>query len=366
MVLFAFNFGLMAQVFTNKVVGEKKSEQRDSLKQTAYPYLLPIWGEKVTNLGFDLPYSAGFSSQYIYQESDILINNLLVGFNNGTMFDLDEVVRFNSATAQTNGLNVRPDIWLFPFLNVYGIFARSNNKTTVDFGVYVPGDFHLDPDLGFQWNWVKAMDFDTEANFEATTYGFGMTPTMGVGGGFLALDLNWSWSDIPELSEPARVFVFGPRAGKNFQFGRKEQSLAVWVGGFRVKMNTGTSGSLNINEILPNLDEQLGSAMAKVEAGQVAVDDWWGGLSLGEKADPVNIAKYAAANKALGVAGNALDAASRAETIQYSLDKRQHNAWNFVVGSQYQYNKSWAVRAEVGFLGTRTQVITGLQYRFGL
>jgi hypothetical protein len=27
---------------------------------------------------------------------------------------------------------------------------------------------------------------------------------------------------------------------------------------------------------------------------------------------------------------------------------------------------SWMVRAEAGFLGDRTQVITGLQYRFGL
>jgi hypothetical protein len=358
--------GLSAQIFSNKVVGEKKNEKIDSLKHSSYPYLLPIWGEKVSQLGFDLPYSAGFSSQYIYQKSEIQISELMVGFNNGTMFDLDEIVRFNKATAQTSGLNVRPDLWVFPFLNVYGIFARSNNKTNVDFGIYVPGDFSIDPDLGFQWDWVKAMDFKTTANFEATTYGFGLTPTMGVAGGFAAFDMNWSWSDIPELDKPAKVFVFGPRFGKNFQFGHPGQSLAVWVGGFRVKMETGTSGSLGIDEILPNFDEQLEGALEKISAGQIAVNEWWDGLSLGEKTDPVNIAKYAAANKALSVAGSALDAASRAETVQYGLDKRQKKMWNFIVGSQYQYNKNWAVRAEIGFLGSRTQVITGLQYRFGL
>lgn len=40
--------------------------------------------------------------------------------------------------------------------------------------------------------------------------------------------------------------------------------------------------------------------------------------------------------------------------------------WNFLIGSQFQYNKHMMFRAEVGFLGSRTQVLAGLQYRFGL
>ena len=53
-------------------------------------------------------------------------------------------------------------------------------------------------------------------------------------------------------------------------------------------------------------------------------------------------------------------------TVQYSLDKRPEDMWNFIVGSQYQINKSWMFRAEVGFLNSRTHVIAGAQYRFGL
>jgi hypothetical protein len=40
--------------------------------------------------------------------------------------------------------------------------------------------------------------------------------------------------------------------------------------------------------------------------------------------------------------------------------------WNLIVGGQYQMNRSWMFRAEVGFLTSRTHVITGVQYRFGL
>lgn len=40
--------------------------------------------------------------------------------------------------------------------------------------------------------------------------------------------------------------------------------------------------------------------------------------------------------------------------------------WNFVVGSQFQLNKSWMIRAEYGHASGRDQVFCGLQYRFDL
>jgi long-subunit fatty acid transport protein len=52
--------------------------------------------------------------------------------------------------------------------------------------------------------------------------------------------------------------------------------------------------------------------------------------------------------------------------VQYSLDKRPEDMWNFIVGSQYQINRNWMFRAEFGFLGSRTHLIAGAQYRFGL
>jgi hypothetical protein len=36
------------------------------------------------------------------------------------------------------------------------------------------------------------------------------------------------------------------------------------------------------------------------------------------------------------------------------------------LGAQYQYNKHFMLRAEYGFLGSRKQFLTSLQYRFGL
>src|SRR5262249_12046238 len=155
--------------------------------------------------GFKLQLPFGINLNYLTQKSDIVINNLNVGFNNGPMYNLDEIVRFNSAQATTNGLNICPDFWLLPFLDVYGIFARSKTSTSIDAGVWIPQD---------DSTWTEIFPLSTKANFNATTVGFGITPTMGVGGFFMAFDMNFSWSDIDELEKPAFAFIFDPRIGK--------------------------------------------------------------------------------------------------------------------------------------------------------
>ena len=116
----------------------------------------------------------------------------------------------------------------------------------------------------------------------------------------------------------------------------------------------------------------MDNGLEKVAEKQVAVDNWWNGLSNVEQANPANIAKHSAADRALEAAGGFLSAVdgalSTAETssVQYSLDKAPKDMWNFIVGTQYQYNKHIMFRAEYGFLGTRQQFIGGIQYRFGL
>jgi len=354
-----------SQYTTDKVMGPKNQALADSLKQSTYPYMLPIWGKKVVAKGFNIPKSAGLSIQYVYQSSDILISDLSVGFNHGQMYPLDQIIRFNSATATTNGVNIRPDFWLFPFLNVYALFAKSKTSTEIDAGVWLPTDSA----------WKQITNLHTKANFNATTFGFGLTPTVGIRGYFLALDANFSWSDIEELAKPAFVFVFGPRFGKNIPIKKKkDMSVAFWAGGFRVQMGSATSGSINATDILPldQWQQKVNTGYTNVAEKQAKVDNWWNGLSSTEQKNPVNVAKHETANRVLGTFGNVLDQASQIVSnagdgsVQYSLSKTQKQKWNFIIGSQYQFNRSWMLRVEYGFLGTRQQLIAGLQWRFNL
>ncbi len=359
------NIHIQAQVFTNKEVGKKNSSLADSLKQTEYPYSLPIWGAKVTKAGYNLPYSAGLSAQYFWQESDLIIDNLQVGFNNGQKFNLDGLVRFDKAVATASAVTVRPDIWLLPFLNIYAIFGRAQASTEVGFGVWIPDSTNTEKEI---------FSTSTVVEFTSSTAGLGLTPTIGVAGGFLALDMNFTWTDVPQLEDPAFTFVFGPRLGKNFKFAKPERTIAVWAGGFRVALNSVTEGSINLSEVFEadEIQNKLDDGSLKLNDAQQQVDEWWANLTPAEQANPVNNAKYEAANAVFARVGQILNQAEIAvsnieqSTVQYSMDKKPKDKWNFIIGSQFQLNKHLMIRAEYGFLSSRTQIMTGLQYRFGL
>lgn len=48
------------------------------------------------------------------------------------------------------------------------------------------------------------------------------------------------------------------------------------------------------------------------------------------------------------------------------MDKQVKDMWNFITRAQYQLNKNFMFHAEVRFFGSRSQIITDNQYRFGL
>ncbi len=362
LILLGYAYAAQSQVFSNKEVGKRNQGVIDSLKSSEYPYTLPILGKKAAKAGYTLPLSAGFSAQYIWQESELTIDNLQVGFNNSELVNLDGIISFNKAIAKSNGINVRPDIWIFPFLNVYAVFAKVESSTSIDISMNVPNGESQ----------TEIMNLVTEAKFSGMTTGFGLTPTMGVGGGWIALDMNFTWTDIEALDRPAYAFVFGPRFGKNFKLKNPNRNINFWVGGFRVNLNSDTNGSLAFSDLfdVDQANSKIENGLIKVEEAQQTLETWYSGLSMAEQKLYQGV--YDKANTRIQQVTTLLNAASIAadkidsSTVQYALDKKQKNLWNFVVGSQFQINPSWMVRVEYGFLGTRNQFIGGLQYRFGL
>jgi hypothetical protein len=356
---------VFSQVYTNKLVGDKNQALKDSIEKLDYPYALPIWGKKAAAKGYQLPYSAGIGVNYLWQESEIVIDDLMVGFNGGEMHSLDEVIRFDKATASANAVNIRPDLWLFPFLDIYGILAFAKTSTAIDAGIWMP-------DLDSAWSQVSTLS--TKANFEATSLGFGMTPTFGVGGIWIALDMNFVWTDVSALDKPVFTFVFGPRVGKTFKFKNPDMNIAGWVGAFRLNYSSATSGSINLSDLFPvaEMQAKVDQGFEKVAETSTQVETWWSSLTPVEQKNPVNKSKYDAANKALAKATDVLTSADgalndgKSATVQYSLDKTVKNKWNFIIGTQFQINRHLMLRAEYGFLGSRQQFIGGLQYRFGL
>jgi hypothetical protein len=220
----------------------------------------------------------------------------------------------------------------------------------------------------------EILNIKTNPEFHTTTAGVGLTPTAGFFGGWIALDMNFTWTDVDSQEKPVFAFVFDPRIGKSFKLPKKDRNINFWIGGFRLKVNRDTRGNLALDELFPVevWEQKVVNGQERVGAAQQELDMWWDGLTAVEQRNPVNIAKREGNQVKLNLASNILNAAENAidtagnSSLQYTLDKEQRSMWNFVVGGQFQYNKSLMIRAEYGNSVGREQFFLGLQYRFGL
>lgn len=303
----------------------------DSLKRTPYPYTFPLLGKEARKKGFDIPLPVGIMLNTYFGSQQMNINDLSVGINDGEKVPLD-FVKFGEVKANLTSVTVRPDLWVLPFLDVYGIAGATQIQTTVTVNVPV--------------------NFSTTANFSGSTFGVGTTVAGAIHGFVTIIDLNHTWTMIPEIDGAVQTTMFTPRVGRSFRF-RKEPSknVMIWVGAPGVFLNRGTSGSISLSSLKPE---------GELEVVQRIADEseaWYNDLSRAQQI----VVKTIASGFADKMAGRDFTDVA----IAYSLVKRPVSTWSMSVGGQYQISHQWQLRSEVGFLGGRKSLLLSGNYRFG-
>ncbi|TNF43557.1 MAG: hypothetical protein EP311_02935 [Cytophagales bacterium] len=300
----------------------------DSLKQMDYPYTFPVWGKKASNAGYDLPYAWGVSGIFFTQRQEITIDRTLVGINESPLVDVSQFIRFGPTIATTNAYTVRPDLWVLPFLNVYGIFGGGTTQTEVLL--------------------VAPAEFETVQKFSVSSFGFGGTLTGAFGPIWVAWDNNFNFADVEVVVEPVPAFNSSLRLGHTVpSLSNPQRNLSIWVGAFYQSIQNDTEGSLSLEEIFP----QFGDGLVIDR-----LNEWAETLPPAQKV----VVKQIIAK--LEDIGNGIDPGDT--RINYKLDKRVTAPFNMILGAQYQFNKNWMLRTEMGVFGRRSQFLLNLNWRF--
>lgn len=285
-----------------------------------YPYFFPLFAERAVERGARLQLPWGMSIIYLYMDQQIDISKIALSVNDAAPQEVD-FIGFKRVRSTAHTFTVRPDLWLFPFLNVYGVFggAAATTKVEVD----------------------QPISFSTIVNQGATTAGFGVTAIMGFHGLFASLDANFTWTNLEKLIEPVPGNIVSVRLGKNYNFSRG-RSLTVWGGAMYQALRAETKGSIALDEAL----------------GQDTIDQ------INEAADSLceNSSKPRACNQ---IIDKIREADPLDNTVNYELDKQIKYPVNVIVGGQYGFSPNWYVRGEVGFLG-RFSTLVSVNYRFGI
>jgi len=326
---------LISHFSVSSQVSRLNKEERDSLKAIRYPYKLPIYGQRVRDKGIDFPLPLGLSVNYIHQKTEINLEDPFIALGDSEFVSID-FVDFETVVNYTDVINFRVDTWLFPFLNVYGIYANSKTDSFVK--------------LRFPIN------LDIKRTPTADTYGFGTILAYGMGDYFAAGNLNYSWSNTSALDDPVMGRIISLRIGKSFELGKKNRTINASIGIQNQKITRDSSGELSIGEIFALLDQEaLNDLKNQISSN---LDNWYDELSIPQKV---------IVDQLVGVLDDYLEGRDVGDTpLRYRFNKDPLGEWSAQLGVQYNHNKHYWFRLEGGIGRGRRQVMLSINYRFGL
>ncbi len=231
-------------------------------------------------------------------------------------------VDVDARQAHFSGSNItlRGDVWVFPFMNVYGIIGYTQGKSKANINAVHCDASQFPGLLNPNRLLCAAIDKGGESLPENTqfvldmdggTYGVGTTLAGGIGNWFALLDMNYTYTSISAINGNIKTFVAAPRVGYRWEYdGGRE--LRVFAGAMYQNVEQFLSGNLRDIGLPSELDHLLGSLAPDGEF----------------------------------------------EVSQHAEDK-----WNSVIGFQYAFNRDWEALFEAGF-GSRETLFFSLGRRF--
>lgn len=296
-------------------------EERDSVLKT-YRQTFPFLGRKAVERGFDMPFSTGANVIGLWMKQGLAFNNLALSTGDNPTQEVG-FIKFGENEIEATTVNARLDLWVLPFLNVYGLAGTATSQT----------DVHV----------IEPVDFVSHVENTGTYAGLGITSAIGIKRNWLSVDVNWAWSQVERLDAPVRGRVLGLRYGRTFKV-QGHNRMSFWAGTMNQKLVAETRGSIAVAEALP--------PAVRDSLVDYQTEQWYQDLGPAGKA---------VADTLMDEIINRYDTG----TINYSLNKELTTKWNLLVGTNYEIGKRWAFRAEAGMIG-RWSVMLNAAYRFPL
>ena len=282
---------------------EKLEEYKKENQVNPIQNLFPFWGKALREEGYQLPLPMGIGVNAIIMRQ----TNKLSEFNliiDKTMIPYDLQV-YNIQSTDVN-LTFRPDLWIFPFLNIYGVFGYTSGSVRP--AILIPNIVYDDPILG-EIEINKAFVINETIKYQGRTLGFGSTIAGGYKSMFFTLDYNYTLSKMDVIKDEIEAQTVTPRIGITMDAYNTKGKGVIYVGAMYLHVSQTISDKINLAETAPDIADIIG------------------------------------------------------DEIGYSMMLGVKEPINFIIGGAWQINKHMNLMIEAG-MGDRSQMMIGFDYRF--
>ena len=288
-------------------------------------HTFPIWGDEARARGYDIPLPFGINLNYMNMRQNISVDSISfsgLALGNhpipGDMFNIDA----GHTREQSKTETLRLDMWVFPFLNVYGLVGHSRGSSVSNVSVdadpsrYTGVDRVIAGAVHRLYENGSLQDIDFTLDFKGTTWGTGMTLAGGYGNWFGLVDTNYTRTSFNILDGSISALTVSPRVGYRFNLQGPwgPSHLGVWLG-----------------SMYQDVQQEFNGSIAD--------------LNMPASLQPL------------------IDAVNQSGNGRFSVKQRLTSPWNMLVGTQYEIMPHFNLLTEIGFNERNSFFIAG-EYRF--
>ncbi|QLY36898.1 hypothetical protein HV164_10360 [Citrobacter freundii] len=285
----------------------------------------PIWGEEAKARGYSIPLPFGVNLSYMNMRQNIDVDS--IGFSGlalgnhaipTDMFNIDA----GHTREQSKSENLRIDMWVFPFLNIYGLVGHTRGSSVSNVSVdadptrYTGIDRVIASSVHQLYQSGKLQDIDFTLDFKGTTWGTGITLAGGYENWFALVDTNYTRTDFDILDGKISALTVSPRVGYRFRFQGPvgESHLSVWLGSMYQNVQQEFRGSLS--------DLHMPAALQPL-----------------------------------------IDTVNQNNEGRFDVKQKLTSPWNMLIGTQFEMTPQFNVLTEFGFNERNSFFVAG-EYRF--
>ena len=195
--------------------------------------LFPLGNAELAEQGIELPLPFGVSVLYNRMEDDTKISN----FRIQGVGEVDKV-DFRGSESKTDVYNLRLDMWLLPFLNVYALGGYLEGESTTDIAIdrrFSPNDFTV----------------ESKESYNGTNLGVGATFVYAHKQWVGSLDINYTETDLNITDSDIKSLMITPRIGYMTRFGEVPATISLGASYMDIEQ------TLTIKEPVPGSSETL-------------------------------------------------------------------------------------------------------------
>lgn len=192
--------------------------------------IFPIFGDIVREKGYELPKPMGVNIIYVAILQRVDINSLYLSKGKLNLENMSKILSVDVKKAKTSNKSklLRADLWVFPFLNLYGLIGQTQGNTSAKLDIKI-----------FNINYP----YNLNVHYKEITYGGGITLAGGYKNFFSLIDFNYTKTSLKIIKGDVTSLIISPRVGYQFDIG--DVKTAFWIGGMFQNIKETLSGDLD-------------------------------------------------------------------------------------------------------------------------